>query len=44
MGLQVGKRSSERSFLLQFSLYPAVENIPREIFFYRDLHISQTRG
>jgi hypothetical protein len=44
MGLQVGKKSTGRSFLLWFSLYPAVENIPGEIIFYRDLHISHTRG
>jgi hypothetical protein len=29
---------------LRFFLYPAVENIPGEIIFYRGLHISHTRG
>jgi hypothetical protein len=43
MGLQVGKKSAGRSFLLRFSLYPAVEK-KGEIIFYRDLHISHTRG
>jgi hypothetical protein len=28
-----GKKSAGRSFLLWFSLYPAVENIPGEIIF-----------
>jgi hypothetical protein len=44
MGLQVGKKSAERSFLLRLSLYPAVENIPGEIVFYRDLYISHIKG
>jgi hypothetical protein len=44
MGLQVGKKSAGRSVLLGFFLYPAVKNILGEIIFYRDLHISHTRG
>jgi len=44
MGLQVGSKSAGRSVLLRFFLYPAVENIPGEIIFYRGLHISHTRG
>jgi len=44
MGLQVGKKSAARSVLLRFFMYPAVENIPGEIIFYMDLHISHTRG
>jgi hypothetical protein len=44
MGLQVGNKSAGRSVLLRFFLYPAVANIPGEIIFYRDLHISNTRG
>jgi hypothetical protein len=44
MGLQVGTKSAERSVLLRFFLYPAVENIPGEIIFYRGLHISHTRA
>jgi hypothetical protein len=44
MGLQVENKSAGRSFLLRFFLYPAVENIPGEIFFYRGLHISHTRA
>jgi hypothetical protein len=44
MGLQVGKESAGRRILLQFSLYFAVENMPEEIIFYREVHISHTRG
>jgi hypothetical protein len=44
MGLQVGKKSAGKSVLLRYLLYPAVENIPGEIIFYRGLHISHTRG
>jgi hypothetical protein len=44
MGLQVGKKSAGKSVLLRYFLYPAVENIPGEIIFYRGLHISHTRG
>jgi hypothetical protein len=44
MGLQVGIKSAGRSVLLRFFLYPAVENIPGEIIFYRGLHISHTRA
>jgi hypothetical protein len=44
MGLQVGNKSAGRSVLLRFFLYPAVENIPGEIIFYRGLHISHTRA
>jgi len=44
MGLQVGNKSAGRSVLLRLFLYPAVENIPGEIIFYRGLHISHTRG
>jgi hypothetical protein len=44
MGLKVGNKSAGRSVLLRFFLYPAVENIPGEIIFYRDLHIFHTRG
>jgi hypothetical protein len=44
MGLQLGNKSAGRSVLLRFFLYPAVESIPGEIIFYRDLHISHTRG
>jgi hypothetical protein len=40
MGLQVGKKSAGRSALLGFFLYPAVEHIPGEIIFNRDLRIS----
>jgi len=35
MGLQVGNKSVGRSVLLRFFLYPAVENIPGGIIFYR---------
>jgi len=35
MGLQVGNKSAGRSVLLRFFLYPAVENIPGGIIFYR---------
>jgi hypothetical protein len=44
MGLQVGNKSAGRSVLLRFFLYPAVENIPGGIIFYRGLHISHTRA
>jgi hypothetical protein len=44
MGLQVGNKSAGRSGFLRFFLYPAVENIPGEIIFYRGLHISHTRA
>jgi hypothetical protein len=44
MGLQAGNKSAGRSVLLRFFLYPAVENIPAEMIFYRGLHISHTRG
>jgi hypothetical protein len=44
MGLKVGNKSAARSVLLRFFLYPAVENIPGEIIFYRGLHISHTRA
>jgi hypothetical protein len=37
MGLQVGNKSAGRSVLLRFFLYPAVENIPGGVFFYRGL-------
>jgi hypothetical protein len=33
-----------RKFSLRFFLYPAVDNIPGEIIFYRDLHVSHARG
>jgi len=44
MGLQVGNKSAGRSVLLRFFLYPAVENIPGEIIFYRGLQTSHTRA
>jgi len=44
MGLQVQNRSAGRSVLLRFFLYPAVENIPGEIIFYRGLQASHTRA
>jgi hypothetical protein len=44
MGLQVGTKSAERSVLLRFFLYPAVENIPEGIIFYRGLQTSHTRA
>jgi hypothetical protein len=44
MGLQVGNKSAGRSVLLRFFLYPAVENIPGGIIFYRGLQTSHTRG
>jgi len=44
MGLQVWEKSAGRSVLLRSSLYPAVEIIPGEIIFYRDLHISHKRA
>jgi hypothetical protein len=44
MGLQVGDKSAGRSVLLRFFLYPAVENIPGEIIFYRGLQTSHTRA
>jgi hypothetical protein len=37
MALQVGSKGAGRSVLLRFLLYPAVENIPGEIIFYRGL-------
>jgi hypothetical protein len=42
MGLQVGNKSAGRSVLLRFFLYPAVENIPGGIIFYRGLQTSHT--
>jgi hypothetical protein len=44
MGLQVGNKSAGRSVLLRFFLYPAVENIPGEIIFYRGLQTFHTRA
>jgi hypothetical protein len=44
MGLQVGSKSAGRSVLLMFFLYPAVENIPGGIIFYRGLQTSHTRA
>jgi hypothetical protein len=44
MGLQVWSKSAGRSVLLRIFLYPAVENIPGEIIFYRGLYISHTRA
>jgi hypothetical protein len=44
MGLQVGNKSAGRSVLLRFFLYPAVENIPGGILFYRGLQTSHTRA
>jgi len=44
MGLQVGDKSAGRSVLLRFFPYPAVENIPGEIIFYRGLQTSHTRA
>jgi hypothetical protein len=44
MGLQVGSKSAGRSVLLGFFLYPAVENIPGGIIFYRGLQTSHTRA
>jgi hypothetical protein len=44
MGLQVGNKSAGRSVLLRFFLYPAVENIPGGIIFYRGLQTSHTRA
>jgi hypothetical protein len=44
MGLQVGNKSAGRSVLLRFFLYPAVENIPVGIIFYRSLQTSHTRA
>jgi hypothetical protein len=35
MGLQVGNKSAGRIVLSRFFLYPAVENIPGGIIFYR---------
>jgi hypothetical protein len=43
MGLQVGNKSAGRSVLMRFFMYPAVENIPGGIIFYRDLQASHTR-
>jgi len=44
MGLQVGNKSAGRSVPLRFFLYPAVENIPGGIIFYRGLQTSHTRA
>jgi hypothetical protein len=44
MGLQKGKKSAGRSVLLWFFLYPAVENIPGGIIFYRGPQTSHTRA
>jgi hypothetical protein len=44
MGLKVGNKSAGRSILLRFFLYPAVENIPGGIIFYRGLQTSHTRA
>jgi len=44
MGVQVGNKSAGRSVLLRFLLYPAVENIPGGIIFYRGLQTSHTRA
>jgi len=44
MGLQVGNKSAGRSVLLRLFLYPAVENIPGGIIFYRGLQTSHTRA
>jgi hypothetical protein len=44
MGLQVGNKSAGRSVPLRFFLYPAVENIPGGIIFYRGLQTYHTRA
>jgi hypothetical protein len=41
---KVGNKSAGRSVLLRFFLYPAVENIPGGIIFYRGLKTSHTRA
>jgi hypothetical protein len=44
MGLRVGNKSAGRSVLLRFFLYPAVENIPEGIIFYRGLQTSHIKA
>jgi hypothetical protein len=44
MRLSVGNKSAGRSVPLGFFLYPAVENIPGGIIFYRGLQTSHTRA